>query len=113
MANQMLSLVGSIQSDPFSPHHVPTSSSPTLSQEEAAVLNELELDAADPSGDSDDDSQSDPFAQLGKIADKSKEAERRAREDAAQKEKPKKKKRKAAEKEEVVVKEKKTKRKKS
>lgn len=109
----MLSLVGSLQLDPFSPRHALTTSSPTSSQvaDEAVVLDELEVDATG-SENSDDDSKLDPFAQLGKIADKSKEAEKRAREDAAKKEKPKKKK-KTAEEDPDKEKSKKTKRKKS
>lgn len=113
MANHMLSLVGSLQLDPFSPRHALSTASPTLSQaeEEAAVLNELEVEVSD-SESSDADSQLDPFAQLGKIADKSKKAEKRAREDTAKKEEPKKK-RKAVEKDSGKDKVKKMKRKKS
>jgi DNA-directed RNA polymerase I subunit RPA43 len=117
MANQMLSVVGSIQPDPFSPHHVPIISSPTQSEqdEEVAVLNELEVGAERAAVDSDDE---DVFAHLGKLADETREAELRAREEveaAAQKEKPKKKKRKKAENDDTSErkKEKKLKRKKT
>jgi DNA-directed RNA polymerase I subunit RPA43 len=114
MANQMLSVVGSIQPDPFSSHHVITSS-PTRSQQddEAEVLDELGID-----GDrSTSPEEEDAFARLGKMADEAKEAEIQAREKVAaavQKEKSKKKKRKevAEEKNSELKKEKKLKRKK-
>jgi DNA-directed RNA polymerase I subunit RPA43 len=97
MANQMLSVVGSIQPDPFSPHHVPaqTTSSPTQSQEddEAEVLSELVIDHSNSSED-----EEDAFAKLGKMADKAKETEMRIRKEneaSVEKETSKKKKRKA------------------
>ncbi|KAM5538915.1 hypothetical protein V8D89_007410 [Ganoderma adspersum] len=84
IANQMLSLVGSIQPDPFSPEHVPkaplttvstTSRNAAASQPPSAPLSEREVDAM--IKDNDDDSDIDPFQKLGKMGD---DAERRARE---------------------------------
>ncbi|PIL35831.1 hypothetical protein GSI_01491 [Ganoderma sinense ZZ0214-1] len=107
IANQMLSLVGSIQPDPFSPEHVPKASLTTVStasrkaaasQPPSAPLSEREVDAMidddDDDDDDDDGSDMDPFGKLGKMGD---EAERRAREaQEAEARKEKKRKRKEA-----------------
>ncbi|KAI0705049.1 hypothetical protein C8T65DRAFT_653060 [Cerioporus squamosus] len=94
IANQMLSLVGSIQPDPFSPEHVPKAAVTTApSQPASAHLSEREVDAMmeeEDKEDSDDDL--DPFQKLGKMAD---EEERRAREAQEEGQKEKKRKRKA------------------
>jgi len=119
MANQMLSVLGSIQLDPFSPHHVPapTTSSPTRSQQndEAEVLSELGIEVNRPTSSDEED----PFARLGKMADEAKESEIYARDEvvsAVQKELKSKKKKKKQTEEEMngsLKKEKKHKRRKS
>ncbi|TFK53676.1 hypothetical protein OE88DRAFT_1655913 [Heliocybe sulcata] len=83
VANNMLSLIGSIQPDPFSPDHVPVNMSSIQAEaepneDEAPVLDEGEVDS-----DEDDD----PFAKLGKMGD---EAKRKAEETATAKKKEKK-----------------------
>ena len=82
IANQMLSLVGSIQLDPFSPDHVPqatTTTAPAATQRKAVPqshsVSEREVDAM--IEDDEDDSDEDAFRALSKKAD---EEERRARE---------------------------------
>ncbi|KAG6896431.1 hypothetical protein C0992_008308 [Termitomyces sp. T32_za158] len=99
VANEMLSLLGSIQSDPFSPEHVPESgtaaakTSPTESEvERAEVQSEIQPDDED---ESDDDE--DTFKTLGKMSEDAaaqEKARRLAEEEAALAEKEKKRKRK-------------------
>ncbi|CCL99080.1 uncharacterized protein FIBRA_01093 [Fibroporia radiculosa] len=86
IANQMLSLVGSVQFDPFSPEHAlpaPTKTSANIevsrtraAEHEALVLDNdfLEQEA----GNEDDDRS--PFAELGRLADEA-AADLRARQD--------------------------------
>ena len=107
IANQMLSLVGSIQSDPFSPEHVPQATpvtAPTTSQRkssrlgrvEPAALSEREVDAMvedDGLEDSEAD-EDDPFALLGKRADEEERRAKEAQEEVARREKEQKRKRK-------------------
>lgn len=85
MANQMLSVVGSIQPDPFSPEHVPKRAAPiSLESEEAnEVLNELITEEAleDDLGEESDD-ENDTFRRLGKMADEAKRAELMAKQEA-------------------------------
>jgi len=85
MANQMLSVIGSIQPDPFSPEHVPKRAAPVSPESEEAdeVLNQLVIESAagDDLGD-DSDEENDTFRRLGKMADEAKRAELKAREDA-------------------------------
>ncbi|TFK91329.1 hypothetical protein K466DRAFT_515489 [Polyporus arcularius HHB13444] len=114
IANQMLSLVGSIQPDPFSPEHVPKATVTTApSQSASAHLSEREVDAMmaeDDIPESDDDL--DPFQKLGKLAD---EEERRARkaQEEGQKEKKRKRKEEKAQDAATSAGEKKSKKKKS
>ena len=107
IANQMLSLVGSIQPDPFSPEHVPQATpvtAPTTSHRKTsrlgrvdpAALSEREVDAMveDDGVEYRELDEEDPFAMLGKQAD---EEERRAKEaqaEATRKDKEQKRKRK-------------------
>ncbi|KAF8530426.1 hypothetical protein BU17DRAFT_27070, partial [Hysterangium stoloniferum] len=75
VANQMLSLIGSIQPDPFSPEHVPPAQEQSkhneedddeeAEEEEAEDLQALEDGEAESS-----DPELDTFAELGKKADK-------------------------------------------
>ena len=101
----MLSLVGSIQPDPFSPEHVPkapvttaTSSSQRTkapSQPPSAHPSEREVDAMMAEAEAEEDSEDedlDPFQRLGKLADESERRAREAQEAAAQKEKKRKRK---------------------
>ena len=108
IANQMLSVIGSIQPDPFSPEHIPKRTAPASPESDEAneVLNQLVIEpaiAGDLEEDSDDED--DAFRRLGKMADEAKRAELKAREEAevaaaaakAAKEKKKKDKKRAAE----------------
>ena len=117
MANQMLSVIGSIQPDPFSPEHVPKRAAPVTPESEEAdeVLNQLITDPAVPD-DLEDSEEDDAFRRLGKRADEAKRAELKAREEAeaavavakaAKKEKKKKDKKRPAE--ESITQEKKAK----
>jgi DNA-directed RNA polymerase I subunit RPA43 len=108
MANQMLSVIGSIQPDPFSPEHVPKTAAVSPESEEAdEVLNQLMIEptGADDLGE-DTDEENDTFRRLGKLADEAKRAELKARQEteaaaaaakAAKKEKKKKDKKRPAE----------------
>ncbi|KAI0329690.1 hypothetical protein GY45DRAFT_1324659 [Cubamyces sp. BRFM 1775] len=87
IANQMLSLVGSIQPDPFSPAHVPiapvtTATKPTkaASRPETVMMSEKEVDEMIEEGEDSEDE--DPFQKLGRMADEAEAKERRAREEA-------------------------------
>lgn len=98
IANQMLSLVGSIQPNPFSPEHVPkaavTTSSTTTARparHDPTLMSEREVDAL--IEDAEDSSEEDAFQKLGRLGDEAEAAERRAREaaeEAARKEKKRK-----------------------
>ena len=81
----MLSVIGSIQLDPFSPEHVPKRTAPASpeSEEVDEVLNQL-LTEPITTGDLEEDSdeEEDAFRRLGKMADEAKRAELKAREDA-------------------------------
>ncbi|KAG6868108.1 hypothetical protein C0993_007518 [Termitomyces sp. T159_Od127] len=99
VANEMLSLLGSIQSDPFSPEHVPESGpaakpNPTESElERADVRDEIQSEEEDES-----DGDEDTFKALGKMSEDAlaqEKARRLADEEAAMAEKEKKRKRKA------------------
>ena len=85
IANQMLSVIGSIQPDPFSPEHVPKRTAPASPESEEAdeVLQQLVTESV-AAGDLEEDSdeEDDPFQRLGKMADEAKRAELRAREEA-------------------------------
>ena len=85
MANQMLSVIGSIQSDPFSPEHVPKRTAPVTPESEEAdeVLNQLmtEQTPGDDLGE-DTDGEDDRFRRLGKRADEDKQAKLVARQEA-------------------------------
>jgi len=105
VANQMLSLVGSVQPDPFSPEHVPSHQTPVASSSRPqraaaalATLDEPDDDQVDDElleGGSDDEE--DTFAMLGRRGDEAvkRDAERRAKEEEAAK-KERKRKRKEA-----------------
>jgi len=85
MANQMLSLIGSIQPDPFSPEHVPKKTVPASTESEEAdeVLNQLVAESAAADDlEEDSDEENDAFRRLGKMADEAKRAELKAREEA-------------------------------
>ncbi|KAI0769756.1 hypothetical protein BD413DRAFT_556633 [Trametes elegans] len=100
IANQMLSLVGSIQADPFSPEHVPKAPVTTAtsgskpqpgSRPETVALSEREVDALIEEADETDDE--DAFQKLGRLGDEAEAAQRRAQaeaEEAARKEKKRK-----------------------
>ncbi|RPD57605.1 hypothetical protein L226DRAFT_610642 [Lentinus tigrinus ALCF2SS1-7] len=95
IANQMLSLVGSIQPDPFSPEHVPKAAVTTASAAAPSrSVSEREVDALmaeqDEEEESDDDL--DPFQKLGKMADENERRAREAQEEEARKEKKRKRK---------------------
>ena len=63
MANEMLSLQGSIQADPFSPEHLPVPPmAPATSEDDTAVEPSTDVH------DDDDDSDDDTFQKLGKIS---------------------------------------------
>ncbi|KAH9858410.1 hypothetical protein C2E23DRAFT_745246 [Lenzites betulinus] len=89
IANQMISLVGSIQPDPFSPEHIPkatvtTATGPkstrTAQRADPVMMSEREVDALIEDGDESDDE--DAFQKLGRMGDEAEAAERRAREAA-------------------------------
>ena len=84
MANQMLSVIGSIQLDPFSPEHVPKRTEPISPESEEAdeVLNQLITEQAATDDLEDSDEENDAFRRLGKMADEAKRAELKAREEA-------------------------------
>jgi len=84
MANQMLSVIGSIQPDPFSPEHVPKKAAPVTPESEEAeeVLNQLVTGSAVADDLEDSDEEDDAFRRLGKMADEAKRAELKAREEA-------------------------------
>ncbi|KAF5385752.1 hypothetical protein D9615_002481 [Tricholomella constricta] len=103
VANEMLSLLGSIQPDPFSPEHRPESSAaekhPTESEmEDIEVEHEMELQEEDEEELESDEE--DTFKTLGKMTDEAAaaEAERRAAEEAALAEAQEKKRKRKAEK---------------
>ncbi|KAI0820013.1 hypothetical protein BC628DRAFT_1423326 [Trametes gibbosa] len=100
IANQMLSLVGSIQPDPFSPELVPKAAVTTATGSKSArpatradpvMMSEREVDALIEEGvDSEDE---DAFQKLGRMGDEAAATERRAREaaeEAARKDKKRK-----------------------
>ncbi|KAH9892460.1 hypothetical protein C8Q73DRAFT_698109 [Cubamyces lactineus] len=87
IANQMLSLVGSIQPDPFSPTHVPvapvttaTKPAKAASRPDTVMMSEKEVDEMIEEGEDSEDE--DPFQKLGRMADEAEAKERRAREEA-------------------------------
>ncbi|KAL6305215.1 hypothetical protein BKA93DRAFT_749331 [Sparassis latifolia] len=104
VANQMLSLVGSIQPDPFSPEHVPVhTAAASESREKAAPSNiadepeplAVDGDSPDIAMDGEDEEEEDTFEMLGRLADEAaaQEKEQRAKEEeAARKEKRRKRK---------------------
>ena len=83
VANEMLSLLGSIQLDPFSPEHVPDN---TLQDEEAAVNELLNLAV-----EMEDDNTAEDRARIEKAARRAKRKADRG-EDSERKEKKKRKK---------------------
>ncbi|CDO75657.1 hypothetical protein BN946_scf184941.g10 [Trametes cinnabarina] len=100
IANQMLSLVGSIQPDPFSPAHIPKAPTTTAtkagqqppSRPDTVMLSEKEVDALIEEGQDSDD-EHDTFRHLGKLADQAEAEARRkleAAEEAARKERKRK-----------------------
>ena len=84
MANQMLSVIGSIQPDPFSPEHVPKRTAPVSPESEEAdeVLNQLVMESAVADELEDSDEANNTFRRLGKRADEAKRAGLKAREEA-------------------------------
>ena len=89
----MLSLVGSIQDDPFSPIHTPTTKfSETSDAEKVQVDNQLrELTPDEDNEESDSDGEEDTFATLGKKADEAKKRAEAERQTAQEKKKKKRK----------------------
>ncbi|KAI0266707.1 hypothetical protein BC834DRAFT_109916 [Gloeopeniophorella convolvens] len=77
VANQMLSLVGSIQPDPLSPDHVPQSKPTRAHSPQPQPPPLLAADAIEPAA-SDEEEEPDAFAELGRMGD---EAARKAREE--------------------------------
>jgi len=116
IANQMLSLIGSIQHDPFSPEHVPshapTLTSDTQPRQVVALMppDQLELEL-----DGDQSDHEDTFEMLGRMGDAAREAEERAKQDEVAKKVKRKRKEVQSQEErpEAVSSEKKTKKKKS
>lgn len=97
VANEMLSLQGSIQPDPFSPKHIAhpnkTALSPAFRQDEAS-----EVDARDDGGkeeQEEDESDEDGFRHLARLTDEAQATQKakRAKEEAERLEKTKKRKR--------------------
>ncbi|THH03549.1 hypothetical protein EW146_g10410 [Bondarzewia mesenterica] len=88
IANQMLSLIGSLQPDPFSPDHVPhPAPSQSHTQHHHAGGRSPSPPAEIEDGEAaegDDDIEVDPFVQLGRLGD---QAERKAREEREAQEK--------------------------
>jgi DNA-directed RNA polymerase I subunit RPA43 len=84
MANQMLSVIGSIQPDPFSPEHVPKRTAPISPESEEAdeVLNQLTGRTPGDDLGEDSDEENDAFRRLGEMADEAKRAELKARQEA-------------------------------
>ncbi|RDB16806.1 DNA-directed RNA polymerase I subunit rpa43 [Hypsizygus marmoreus] len=102
VANEMLSLLGSIQPDPFSPAHVPETGSSPKTDHAESDMEEVQREV-EPGEDEEEDedevgSDEDTFAALGKMTDRAAAAEaaaKRETEAAALAEKEKKRKRKA------------------
>ncbi|TFK44645.1 hypothetical protein BDQ12DRAFT_673321 [Crucibulum laeve] len=70
VANEMLSLLGSIQADPFSPEYIIRSRSPMKAGEAELDTENIDTGRGDMSADEDDiDSDEDAFAVLGRKAD--------------------------------------------
>ena len=93
IANQMLSLVGSIQPDPFSPEHVPQATVTTASAAATSrSVSEREVDAlmAESEGEESDEDM-DPFQKLGKMADEEAQRAREAQEETRKEKKRKRK----------------------
>jgi DNA-directed RNA polymerase I subunit RPA43 len=84
MANQMLSVIGSIQPDPFSPEHVPKRAAPVSPEPEEAdeVQNQLAMESAAADDLEYSDEANRTFRRLGKRADEAKRAGLKAREEA-------------------------------
>ncbi|KAH7913163.1 hypothetical protein BJ138DRAFT_668705 [Hygrophoropsis aurantiaca] len=87
VANEMLSLQGSIQPDPFSPRHVPRPivpskpSEPILDHSEDRDIDELDHENDD---EGDDDEDMDPFSELAQMAKQEEEAAKRQKEAEAE-----------------------------
>ncbi|KAE9411138.1 hypothetical protein BT96DRAFT_961159 [Gymnopus androsaceus JB14] len=103
VANEMLSLLGSIQRDPFSPLHVPSNGAQN-SEEEHDIVDRILTNAANEDYNSDEDigSDQDGFQGLHEkqdeaIADLSRQKQDEAEKAAAEKEEKKKKKKRKAE----------------
>lgn len=84
MANQMLSVIGSIQLDPFSQEHVPKRTTPASPESEEAVevFNQLITEPVATDDLEEDSDENDAFRRLGKMADEAKRAELKVREEA-------------------------------
>ena len=83
MANHMLSVIGSIQPDPFSPEHDPKRMAPVSPESEEAdeVLDQLVMESA-VADELEDSEANNTFRRLGKRADEAKRAGLKAREEA-------------------------------
>ena len=96
IANQMLSVLGSIQSDPFSPAHISHSAAHEEPQIARSPSPQAEQDENDASDEEEEGGAIDAFAQLGRLSDeaeKKAQKEREAREKAERKEERKRKRR--------------------
>ncbi len=69
VANEMLSIVGSLQPDPFSPAHSTGSEAPQPEGEDNDEAEEEVVQLPELDGLEDSDDEDDPFAVLGKSAD--------------------------------------------
>lgn len=101
VANEMLSLLGSIQVDPFSPEHVPETGPSTRRAPSVSDIEEVEREVVVDVEEEEEDeieSDEDTFKALGKMTDEAAIQAKREAEEAAQAEQPakeKKRKRKA------------------
>lgn len=102
VANEMLSLQGSIQPDPFSPEHVPhpdkEASSPTFHRDETPEVEasgEEKEEEAEAMAEEEEESDEDGFTHLARLTDKAQATQKakRAKEEAERLEKAKKRKR--------------------
>lgn len=95
IANQMLSLLGSIQLDPFSPEHVPRSDQPQPTSHNMRASSPLENVLDDMEGPLESDAEEeDPFVEASKLREEPQNVEPVAKAEKAQKKEEKRRKRK-------------------
>jgi DNA-directed RNA polymerase I subunit RPA43 len=78
VANEMLSLLGSLQNDPFSPEHVAERGSPSKTVLGESDIEDIEVEREIEPSPEEEDIEIDTFERLGKMSDKA-EAEGRKR----------------------------------